>query len=56
MILKDKINKLEKNRESMAKEMVNLTNKLENINDQLKEYPQLQENYEVILRTIIRFV
>lgn len=38
---------MERNRESMAKEMVSLTNQLESIKDQLKEYPQLQEEYNV---------
>jgi hypothetical protein len=32
----------------MAKEMVNLSNKLENMQDKLKEYPQLEEKYKVI--------
>lgn len=42
------IKDLERIRESMAKEMVNLSNKLENMQDKLKEYPQLEEKYKVI--------
>lgn len=45
--LQKEINKLENVRESMAKEMVNLSNKLENIKEQLKEYPEMQKNYQV---------
>jgi hypothetical protein len=31
----------------MAKELVNLSNKLEFMQQQLREYPSLQENYKV---------
>lgn len=38
---------MERIRESMAKELVNLSNKLELLQEQSKEYPQLKDNYEV---------
>ena len=41
------IQNLERVRESMAKELVNLSNKLEFMQQQLREYPSLQENYKV---------
>ncbi|RNA32793.1 TATA element modulatory factor isoform X1, partial [Brachionus plicatilis] len=44
--LQKEIADLERVRESMAKEMVNLSNKLEILQDQTKEYPQLQDNYD----------
>lgn len=37
----------------MAKELVNLSNKLEILQDQSKEFPQLQENYDVRFITFI---
>jgi len=45
--LQAQISKLESVRESMAREMVNLSNNLESIKEKLKEYPQLQENFKV---------
>ncbi len=49
-VLQDKVNRMERNRESMAKEMVSLTNQLEGIRDQLSEFPQLQESYKVNIK------
>ncbi len=45
--LQKEIKNLEKTRESMAREMVNLTDNLEKAKDQLKEFPQIQEKYNV---------
>jgi hypothetical protein len=36
----------------MAKELVNLSNKLEFMQQQLREYPSLQENYKVFTFTL----
>ena len=36
----------------MAKELVNLSNKLENMQNQLKDYPSLQEKFNVIFNNI----
>ncbi len=47
--LQAQITRLENVRESMAREMVNLSNNLENIKEKLSEYPQLLENYNVSL-------
>jgi hypothetical protein len=33
----------------MAKELVNLSNKLDNMQDRLKEYPELQDKFNVKL-------
>ncbi len=46
------IQNLERVRESMAKELVNLSNKLEFMQQQLREYPSLQENYKVFTFTL----
>lgn len=43
--LQKEIANLERTRESMAKEMVNLSDKLDKTREQLKEFPSLQENY-----------
>lgn len=41
----------------MAKELVNLSNKLETLEQQLKEYPKLQDKYNVIqLIRVILFI
>ncbi len=45
--LQKEIQSLERIRESMAKELVNLSNKLETLQEQLKEFPHLQEKYNV---------
>ena len=45
--LQKEIQNLERIRESMAKELVNLSNKLDTLQQQLKDYPQLQEKYNV---------
>ncbi len=37
----------------MAKELVNLSNKLDNMQDRLKEYPELQDKYNVIFVVVI---
>ena len=46
--LQKEIRNLERIRESMAKELVNLSNKLENMQEKLKEYPELQDKFNVI--------
>ena len=38
---------MEKTREAMARELVNLTNKNEELQDQLKEYPAFKKEYNV---------
>jgi hypothetical protein len=45
--LQKEIKNLEKIRESMAREMVNLTDSLEKARDQIKEFPELQDKYNV---------
>ena len=47
--LQKEIHNLERIRESMAKELVNLSNKLETLQGQLKEFPHLQEKHNVNL-------
>ncbi|XP_055954476.1 TATA element modulatory factor isoform X2 [Patella vulgata] len=44
--LQSEITQLERTRESMAKELVNLTNHNEELQDQLKEYPELLTNFK----------
>ncbi|KAK6171346.1 hypothetical protein SNE40_019555 [Patella caerulea] len=44
--LQSEITQLERTRESMAKELVNLTNHNEELQDQLKEYPELLKNFK----------
>jgi predicted nucleic acid-binding Zn-ribbon protein len=46
--LQKNINDLERIRESLAKELVNLSNKVDILESQLSGYPQLEENYKVI--------
>ena len=46
-ISKKEIHNLEKIRESMAKELVTLSNKMDYMQQQLREYPSLQENFNV---------
>ena len=41
------IHQLERTRESMAKELVNLSNANEELQDQVKELPELREQYKV---------
>lgn len=48
--LQKNINELERIRESLAKELVNLSNKVEKLEGQLSGYPQLEENYKVYLK------
>jgi hypothetical protein len=45
--LQIEIQNLERTRESMAKEMVNLTDKLDKSKQNLKDFPKLQEEYNV---------
>jgi predicted nuclease with TOPRIM domain len=45
--LQKEIKNLERIRESMAKELVNLSNKLDTLQEQLKEFPQLQDKHNV---------
>lgn len=51
--LQNQIQNLEKIRESMAKELVSLSNKLDYMQQQLREYPSLQENFKVISKRFI---
>ncbi|CAF0737533.1 unnamed protein product [Brachionus calyciflorus] len=44
--LQKEISNLERVRESMAKELVNLSNKLELLQEQSKEFPELKDNYD----------
>lgn len=42
------IQQLERTRESMARELVNLTNQNESLEEKVQELPELKEQYQVI--------
>lgn len=46
--LQEDIQQLEKTRESMARELVNLTNLNEELQEKIEELPKLQENYQAL--------
>lgn len=46
---KKNINDLERIRESLAKELVNLSSKIETLESQVKSYPELEEQLNVII-------
>ena len=46
-LFQSEIQELERTRESMARELVSLTNQNELIEDQLKEYPEFIQKYKV---------
>lgn len=39
----------------MGREMVNLSNKLNDLEDQIKEYPELKDKYDVIYQFLFSF-